>query len=250
MQGDEQPPGGPPGDPLDDPFGNPLGDPRNNPIDPFANDPFDAMFDSLTGNTYPSDSRLTRDIQYPSIGEEVNLDETLGQFERGIENTPPIRPGPDDIGKTLDRLEDDIEGSESQSKFGSLPVSFWSSLGGDIEDLLPEADQIEISDDEFSPSQQNPIASGKGTDNKPPLPYYLENLQQSTRSNKSPHRKGRIGRLGGKSSNSSQTAQDDEFYCPIQDTYVSEDFCEDQNCQYYDEDWDQQEGGWPCTYYE
>jgi len=93
--------------------------------------------------------------------------------------------------------------------------------------------------------QQDSVISGKRTDDM--LPF--ENSQRVVRPHKSPHRSGgRIGSLGGKNFNSSQAAQGGEFYCPIQDDYVSEDFCEDQDCEYYDEDWEQEGYDCPCTY--
>lgn len=187
------------------------------------------------------DTRLTRDIQYPLIGPEVNPGEMLDQFERGIENTPPIRPGQDGIGRMLDKLEETIENTPPIRPGPDALRRKLEQLEETIENLPPEGGHIEH---EIDMPQQDPVISGKRTDDM--LPF--ENSQRATRHHKSPHRSGgRIGRRGGKNFDSSQAAQGGEFYCPIKDDYVSEDFCQDQDCEYYDEDWEQEGYDCPCT---
>lgn len=227
-----------------DPFGNPFEeDPLNDPLDPF-NDPFEGMSNPLTGDAYPLDSRLTRDIQYPSIGEGMDIGQTLDHLERGIETSPPIRPGPDDLGKTLDQLEENIENlppiRPGPDKLGRK----LDRLEERIENLPPEGGHIEP---EIHMPQHNPVTFGKGTDDTPPLPYYLEDPQiQATRSlPRIPNR--RIGRRGGTSIRNSHAAQSDQTYCPIERDFVSVETCED--CEYYDEDSDP-ETGWRCTYHD
>jgi len=251
MQGDGQVPSGPPG--PGNPFGNPFGhpfeeeqDPLDDPLSPFNKSPLGPMSNSLTGGVDPLDTQLTRDIQYPLIGPEMSSDEMLDQFERGIENTPPIQPGPDGIDRMLDKLEETIENTPPIRPGPDALRRKLEQLEETIENLPPEGGHIEP---EIDMPQQDSVASGKGTDDMPPLPYYLENSQRVVRPHKSPHRSGgRIGSRGGKNFNSSQAAQGGEFYCPIEDGYVSEDFCEDQDCEYYDENREQEGYDCPCTY--
>ena len=250
MQGDGQVPGGPPG--PGNPFGNPFGhpfeeeqDPLDDPLSPFNKSPLGPMSNPLTGGVDPLDTRLTRDIQYPLIGPEMSSEEMLDQFERGIENTPPIQPGQDGIDRMLDELEGTIENTPPIRPGPDALRRKLEQLEETIENLPPEGGHIEP---EIDMPQQDSVASGKGTDGMPPLPYYLENSQRVVRPHKSPHRSGgRIGRRGGKNFNSSQAAQGGEFYCPIENDYVSEDFCQDQDCEYYDEDWEQEGYDCPCT---
>jgi len=170
MQGDGQVPGGPPG--PGNPFGNPFGhpfeeeqDPLDDPLSPFNKSPLGPISNPLTGGVDPLDTRLTRDIQYPLIGPEMSSDEMLDQFERGIENTPPIQPGPDGIDRMLDELEGTIENTPPirpgpdalRRKLGHLEEA--------IENLPPEGGHIEP---EIDTPQQNSVASGKGTDDMPP----------------------------------------------------------------------------------
>ena len=206
--------GKPPGNPYEDLLGVPL----NDPLDPFTNDAFDAMLNALTRGAHTFDQQ---DFLYMD-----GLGSFLGDAEVSIEdNRPtPIRPGPDDLGRKLDRLEETIETSPAEAGF-----------------IEPEI---------HMPQQNSPVISEKGTDDTPPLPYYLENPQQTAPVHTPPHRQGgRIGRRGGRELKSSQPGQSDKKYCPIEDDYVSQDFCEDKDCKYYVKDSDS-ETAWHCTYHD
>ena len=220
MQGYGQPPG--------DPLGNPFDDPLDDPLDPFTNDPFDAMLNSLG-----------------RAGSGMNPGETLDRLEGGIENTPPLHPGQDDISRTLDDLEETIENTPPIRPGPDALGRKLDQIEETIENLPPEGGHTES---ELDMPGQNHVIFGKESDNKPPLPYYLENPQQAGRSHKPPNRmEGRIGSRGGKSFDSSGAAQGNEYYCPIEDGYVTEDFCEDENCEYYNENWEQDGYDCPCT---
>jgi len=255
MQGfGQQPPGGPLGDPLNE---GPL-DPLNEPLDPFT-DQFDPMLNlleqNMIGGGHPLDPLSGGGIQDPlietgsggmdSIGKvlgdakanidnpssmplmpEADRDEALylDQLRNALQKSPLIMEEPDDLARKLERLEENIE---------NLPPE-----GGYIEPEIP------------MPQQNCPVTSGKGTDDTPPLPYYLEDPQQAAPSHTPPHRPGgRIGRLGGRDFKSSQPGQSDKKYCPIEDDYVSQDSCEDKDCKYYVKDSDS-ETAWRCTYHD
>ena len=150
--------------------------------------------------------------------------ETTDHLEGSTEKTPPKLWGPDELGRKLGRLEEDIETSPAEAGF-----------------IEPQIDM---------PQQNSPAISEKGTDDTPPLPYYLENPQQAAPFHTPPHRQGgRIGRRGGRDFKSSQPGQSDKKYCPIEDDYVSQDFCEDKDCKYYVKDSDS-EIAWQCTYHD
>lgn len=84
----------------------------------------------------------------------------------------------------------------------------------------------------------------------PPLPYYIDTLQQDASFHATPHcPAARVGRRGGGGLINSYTGPGDKIYCPIEKNYVVfPDFCEKQNCEYYTEDSDQ-ENGLSCTYH-
>jgi len=150
--------------------------------------------------------------------------ETADHLEGSTEKTPPKLWGPDELGRKLGRLEEDIETSPAEAGF-----------------IEPQIDM---------PQQDGHVTSGKETRDRPP---YLEESQQSTPSHRPPYRQGgRIGRRGGRNFSSSTTGQeqgqDNELYCPIEDDYVSQDFCEDNECEFYKVS--DSEAAWYCTYYD
>ena len=215
--------GQPPGSPLGNPYGNPLDeDPLNDPLDPF-----DAMLNALTGGAYPLGPLLAGDFQDPLIGGRYpgidNIGKLLGDVEADIENRSLMPPKPGmNLDKALDQLEESIEKSP------------------------PEPGQTEMPEIHTPQQNSKPVTSGKGTDDTPPLPYYLEDSHQATPFHALPYRQGgRVGRRGGRDFGSSQTGQDNELYCPIKDEYVSQDTCRD--CEYYEE-YPDSETSWRCTY--
>ena len=163
----------------------------------------------------------------------------LDALERNIENAPIPEDTvfQDPSGQMLDKLERDIEASEVKPP------------------LVPEEPTVpENPSQSYLPSQeesQQARFDQKAADS-PPLPYYIEAPEQLTRFHKQPPRsvRGRIGRCGGRGFRNSHTGPGDKIYCPIEKSYVVfPDFCEEQGCQYYDEDSDSEDGR-HCTYYD
>lgn len=224
MQGFGQPPPrGPLGDPLNE---DPL-DRLNEPLGPFT-DQFDRMLNPLEKNIMGDGGDAKANIDNPSSMPpvpEADHDKALyhEQLRNALQKPPPIMEEPDELARKLDRLEESIE------------------------NLPPEAGYIEPEID--MPQQDKPGTPGKGTDEMPSLPYYLEDPQQATPFHSPPYRQGgRIGRRGGRSFSSHEPAQGDKLYCPVEQRYVLFPvFCQDQNCKYYDSD---QEDEGRCTYYE
>lgn len=175
----------------------------------------------------------------------MDLIDVLGDFgpldalEKNIENAPI--PGDlalqDPLGQMLDKLERDIELSEVKPP------------------MVPEEPGVlENPSQGYLQQQSQGAYSEHGTAASPPLPYYLENPDpgQLAELHTPQHHPagGRIGRRGGRGFMNSHAGPGDKIYCPIDKDYVVfPDFCEEQGCQYYDEDSDS-ENGRHCTYYD
>jgi len=160
----------------------------------------------------------------------------LDALEKNVENAPIPGgvPFQDPLCQMLDKLERDIELNEVKPPpmQEELPV-----LENPSQDNLP------------SQGQTQETGSERGTVDLPPLPYYTEILKQPTPFHSPPYRQGgRIGRRGGRNLSSSESGQGGGIYCPFKQNYVVfPDFCEDNDCKYYDYDSDQESSG-QCTY--
>lgn len=161
----------------------------------------------------------------------------LDALEQNIENAPI--PGgiafQDPLCQMLGKLEQSIEASVVKPP---LVPEEPGVLENPSQGYLPLQEESQ----EARPEQE--------TIHSPPLPYYIETPQRPAPFHTPPHRQGgRIGRRGGRDFKSSPAGQGDKIYCPIEKDYVSRDFCEDQDCEYYDEDGDP-DSGWHCTYHD
>ena len=163
----------------------------------------------------------------------------LDALERNIENTPIPGAGgltfQDPLGQMLDELEQDIE----TRVFNPPPLKQTSNVLDNLsQDHLPLQPQGQDTHHEQDVSVS------------PALPYYTETSQRPVPFHTPSHiPTGRIGRVGGRGFVNSSAGQGDKIYCPLEEGYVDIDFCQEQDCKYYDEDSDQ-DSGWRCTYYD
>jgi len=128
----------------------------------------------------------------------------LDSLEETIENSPPIPPASetDNLDTLLTALEKNIENT-------SIP---------------PELEiEVELFNDPGwgypTPSIDTP---------SPPLGIYDYLAIQPNRDERP------IGMCEGMSKNKS--GADDKIWCPVEDNYVSPEFCEDKNCKHYNPD--------------
>jgi hypothetical protein len=102
----------------EDPFGE---EPLNGPLDPFSDDPFDAMSNALeqnmTSGAYPLDPSTQRSLM------EDRMDDLLTQLEGSIENSSPIplEPGiPDMHTESHDSSDDRFSLPQAGSRYVPL----------------------------------------------------------------------------------------------------------------------------------
>ena len=144
----------------------------------------------------------------------------------------------DDLAKALEQVEDSIEGSIEKPPVEPVEPELFEDKGWGI--ATPSVDS-ELDGNPLA--EQAPTQPGDGMKPPPAARPYVAPGGLMT-----PSLRPRGG-MGAGIRNTSSRGQPEERYCPIEGDYVSQDFCEDQDCEYYHKDSDS-ESGWYCTYYE